>query len=293
VRLLQQEKEQNEDKEKTLEKENLILISKITEIQKRMNDHLKDMVTESDLENLRMIPWIEMNKDLSKPIIVGQEGSIDLQRQIEICEYMIVMFKHKKRKDEYRIRCVNVGIYQTFINIFETWKLEDIRLQHIRAFQYLSFSENDEIVQLFISQHPFYGLHRILDHSDNQIQQRSINTIRNFIIFGANNTPVDEQHQFFTELDSIGIIKQIYEIMNQKDSDKDSKDSIAICLGQIYKTRCIENVLLKVDVISYLKQMINDEKLWKRNESRKALKFLEQNEVNKTEIEKDGFIIPT
>ncbi|KAA6387563.1 MAG: hypothetical protein EZS28_016908 [Streblomastix strix] len=214
-----------------------------------MNDHLKEMVTESDLEQLRMIPWIEMNKDLSKPIVPGQEGSIDLQNQIEICEYMIVMFKHKKRKDEYRIRCVNVGIYQTFIQIFETWKLEDIRLQHIRAFQYLSFSENDEIVQQFISQHPFYGLHRI--------------------------------------------IKQIYELMNQKYSDKDSKDSIAICLGQIYKTRCIENVQMREDVISYLKQMINDEKLQKMKESRKALKYLEQNEVNKTEIEKNGFVIPT
>ncbi|KAA6377666.1 MAG: hypothetical protein EZS28_026807 [Streblomastix strix] len=256
-----------------------------------MNDHLKSMVSESDLEKLRMIPWIEMCKDLSKQIVPGQEGSIDLQRQIEICEYLNDIFKDSKINNEYRKRCINSGIAKALLNIFENWQLEDIKEQHSQAFFKLTRT-NNENKQLLFTLDPFKGLLNLLNHSNINIQSNGIDSIFNIQKGGLNSTSQTEIHPYVDSIASLGGIGKIYEFMNRKNTNKDCKDRSVITIGFFYKARKIENVELRTNVITHLKSIANDQNEWTKTSSRFALRYLAQNSDNKNEIEKDGFVIP-
>ncbi|KAA6369998.1 MAG: hypothetical protein EZS28_034475, partial [Streblomastix strix] len=244
-RILQQEKidsdqraQNSEGNIRTLEQDKNEALKISTQISKRLNDHLKSMVFESDLEKLRMIPWIEMCKDLSKPIgdLPGQEGSIDLQRQIEICEYLIEMFEDQKKNDEYRKRCIQCGIAKALVNIFENWKLEDIKESHSQAFFYLTYNNNNnEIKQLLFTLHPFKGLLNLLNHSNSYIQSDGLVSIFNIQKGGSETTSESEIHPYFDAIASIGGIEKIYEFMNRNNTNKDCKDRSAITIGFFYR----------------------------------------------------------
>ncbi|KAA6361731.1 MAG: hypothetical protein EZS28_042743 [Streblomastix strix] len=242
-----------------------------------------------------MIPWIEMCKDLSKPIgiVCGQEGSIDLQRQIEICEYLIEMFKDYAKNDEYRKRCIKSGIAKSLVNMFENWKVEDIKEQHSLAFRNLTVTDNNEILQCLFTLNPFKGLLNLLNHSNSNIQSSGIDSIFNIQKGGLNSTSESEIHPYFDAIASIGGIGKIYEFMNRNNTNKDCKDTAAIIIGFFYKARKIENVEMMINVIKHLKSIVNDQDEWTQSASRKALRYLAQNLDNKNEIEKDDFVIPT
>ncbi|KAA6385784.1 MAG: hypothetical protein EZS28_018686 [Streblomastix strix] len=256
------------------------------------SNKLIQMVIETDLEKLRMIPWIEMSKDISKPIGMGKEGPIDLQRQILICEYLIEMFEDEEKNDEYRSRCIQSGIAKALLNIFENWKLDDIKEQYSIAFLYLTFTSNNEINQLLFAQQPFKGLLSLLSHPDKNIQYRGIKSIFN-IQLGAANTTLDTQaHPYFDAVASIGGIENIYQFMNRRHSDKDSKDRAVIIIGYLFQSREIEKAEMRINVIKHLKSLVSDKVQWVLKQSRIVLIKLSQNSVNKEEIEKDGFVIP-
>ncbi|KAA6378540.1 MAG: hypothetical protein EZS28_025933 [Streblomastix strix] len=292
IKTLEQNQKQLEERAETAEKDKNEALRISSQISKRMNDHLKSMVNESDLEKLRMIPWIEMCKDLSKPIVFGQEGSIDLQRQIEICEYLIEMFKDYPKNDEYRKRCIQSGIAKALLNIFETWKLEDIKQQFSDAFRNLTYTNNNEIKQLLFNLNPFKGLLNLLNHSNCDIQKRAINSIFNIQKGGLNSTSESDVHPQFDAIASIGGIEKIYEFMNRNNTNKDCKDYSAITIGYLHGARKIENVYMRINVIKHLKSIVNDQNEYYKFFSKISLKYLAQNSDNKTEIEKNGFIIP-
>ncbi|KAA6400033.1 MAG: hypothetical protein EZS28_004441 [Streblomastix strix] len=242
-----------------------------------------------------MIPWIEMWKDLSKPIgiVCGQEGSIDLQRQIEICEYLIEIFKDINKNDQNRKRCIKSGIAKALVNMFENWKVEDIKEQHSQAYFRLSMTNNNEIKQLLFTLDPFKGLLNLLNHSNNNIQLQGINSIFNIQTGGSNTTSDSDIHPQFDSIASIGGIEKIYEFMDRKKADKQDKDLSAITIGQLHRAKKIENIETSNNVIKHLKSIVNDQDEWTKHNSRIALRYLAQNLNNKKEIEKDGFVIPT
>ncbi|KAA6363823.1 MAG: hypothetical protein EZS28_040650 [Streblomastix strix] len=66
----------------------------------------------------------------------------------------------------------------------------------------------------------------------------------------------------------------------------------AKCIGIIFKNKEIPNQEMKREIISHLKQQLNDPELKRRKDARLALKGLALNSANKTEIQKYGFRIP-
>ncbi|KAA6372243.1 MAG: hypothetical protein EZS28_032230 [Streblomastix strix] len=92
-----------------------------------------------------------------------------------------------------------------------------------------------------------------------------------------------------TECDGIN---KIYELFKRK-LNKDITDTSAIIIGLLFKAREITQSKIKKDIIKHLKTLVNDEDEWVKDTSRRKLQDLAQNEVNKAEIEKDGFVIPT
>ncbi|KAA6354576.1 MAG: hypothetical protein EZS28_049897 [Streblomastix strix] len=238
-----------------------------------------------------MIPWIEMCKVLSKPIVCGQEGSIDLQRQIEICEYLIEMFKDSKKNDEYRKRCINSGIAKALLNIFENWKLEDIKESHSDVFLNITLT-NNEIKQLLFNLDPFKGLLNLLNHSNSNIQQNGLVSIFNIQLGGSNTTSDSEIHPYFDSLASVGGIEKIYEFMNRKNTTQYRQDFSDITIGYFYKARKIEKVEMRKVVIKHLKSIVQDKDNSRGSRAIRTLRYLAQSSDNKEEIEKDGFVIP-
>ncbi|KAA6384108.1 MAG: hypothetical protein EZS28_020364 [Streblomastix strix] len=263
------------------------------ENQKKMNDLLKQMVKEKDKEKLSQIPWIEMCKDLNNIITYSWQDGREkiLQRQIEICELIIEMFVGKD--DEGRRCCIKAGIAKVLLNIFENWKLEDIKHEHARAFSLLAYNNNNEIKQLLFNLNPFKGLLNLHNHQNSNIQSDGITSIFNIQKGGLNSTSDSEVHPYFDTIASIGGIEKIYEFMNRKNTNKECKDTAAITIGNFYKAKKIENVEMRTNVIKHLRSIVNDQDNWTKNESRRALRYLAQNLDNKAEIEKDGFAIPT
>ncbi|KAA6361084.1 MAG: hypothetical protein EZS28_043389 [Streblomastix strix] len=238
-----------------------------------------------------MSPWIEMCKDLSKPIVSGQEGSIDLQRQIEICEYLIELFKDSKINDEYRNRFILSGAAKALLNIFQNWKLEDIKEQYSEAFFLLAYTSNEEIIQLLFTLNPFKGLLNLLEHSNIIIQKRGLESIFNIQLGGSRSKSKTEVHPYFDAIASLVGIEKIYEFMNRNNTTKYCKDLSAITIGYFYRARNYENVDMRINVIKQLKSVVQDQNNSLKVNAKSALNKLAQNTDNKTEIEKDGFLI--
>ncbi|KAA6402330.1 MAG: hypothetical protein EZS28_002135 [Streblomastix strix] len=291
-RIQQQENIKSDQQIDTLKKDKNEAMRISSQISKRMNDHLKSMVNESDLEKLRMIPWIEMCKDLSKPKVSGQEGSIDSQRQIEICEYLIELFKDSKINDEYRNRFIQCGAAKALLNIFQNWKLEDIKEQYSEAFFLLAYTSNEEIIQLIFTLNPFKGLLNLLEHSNIIIQKRGLESIFNIQLGGSRSKSKTEVHPYFDAIASIGGIEKIYEFMNRNNTTKYCKDLSAITIGYFYRARNYENVDMRINVIKQLKSVVQDQNNSLKVNAKSALNKLTFNSDNKEEIEKGGFVVP-
>ncbi|KAA6314544.1 MAG: hypothetical protein EZS28_055567, partial [Streblomastix strix] len=64
------------------------------------------------------------------------------------------------------------------------------------------------------------------------------------------------------------------------------------CLGNLFRAQEIPDKQLRTEIIAHLKALLKDPDDWEKNAAKKALKGLSQNDANRTEIEKDGFVIP-
>ncbi|KAA6312077.1 MAG: hypothetical protein EZS28_055991, partial [Streblomastix strix] len=100
------------------------------------------------------------------------------------------------------------------------------------------------------------------------------------------------QHPFFQSLSECGGIKKIFELF-QKNLNSYTKDYSALIIGFVYRAQVITDQLMKKEIISYLKNLLNDTDDWKKKISMSALKYLSQNAGNHSEILKDDFISNT
>ncbi|KAA6385673.1 MAG: hypothetical protein EZS28_018798 [Streblomastix strix] len=263
------------------------------ENQKKMNDLLKQMVKEKDKEKLSQIPWIEMCKDLNNIITQWSDNKEKiLQRQIEICELMIEMF-NQKEDDEGKKCCIKAGIVKALVNIFLKQDSSYIKVQHARAFGVLTYPASDDVGLLIYSQFPFAGLLKLLEHSDANIQSNAVSSIWNIILAGAHSTSSTSLHPHFDILATHGGIEKLYQFSNSYSANDHSKNIAVVCIGYLYRAKMIEIADMRKAVIDRLKKLINYIGNWGKEESRQALRYLDQNLINKLEIAKDGFVIPT
>ncbi|KAA6373559.1 MAG: hypothetical protein EZS28_030914 [Streblomastix strix] len=264
------------------------------ENQKKMNDLLEQMVKEKDKEKLSQIPWIEMCKDLNNIIAYSWQDGREkiLQRQIEICELMIEMFA-KKEDDEGRRCCIKAGIVEALVNIFLKQNRSYIKVQHGQAFYVLTYPVSDDVKLLIYSQFPFAGLLKLLVHSNKDVSEYSISSIWNIILAGTYTIPDSTQHPHFDTFATHGGIEKLYQFSNSWNVNDNSKNTAVVCIGYLYRAKQIEKEDMRREIIDQLKELVNYIGDWGKEESRQALRYLAQNPVNKAEIVKDGFVIPT
>ncbi|KAA6365693.1 MAG: hypothetical protein EZS28_038780 [Streblomastix strix] len=92
-----------------------------------------------------------------------------------------------------------------------------------------------------------------------------------------------------TEIDGI---QKIFALSKRTNLSKHAQNTASICIGILFKAREITNLEMKQSVIAHLKTLINDTDEWTKKQSKRSLRFLAYNAVNKAEIEKDSFMIP-
>ncbi|KAA6386775.1 MAG: hypothetical protein EZS28_017698, partial [Streblomastix strix] len=292
VLALQQERKKYDERAKQLEQDKLNAERRSAENQSRLDELYSNLIIEFDLERIKLIPWEEMSKDLEKNIYSRVDWQLDLKRQMDICDYMIEMFKDQKVNDEYRKWCIEAGVAKALLNIFETWKIPDVRLQHARAFFLLTFTESMEVKQLIFQQKPFRGLIHLLESPNVDVSIRGINSISN-ILAGEVNIPSQvQQHPYFDAMSQVSGIDKIFMYFKRQTQNKECKNASAFCIGFLYRAREIERTDMRVSIIGHLKSILDDEDKAIRVNAKTALKHLYLNPVNRNEIDKGGFSIP-
>ncbi|KAA6375151.1 MAG: hypothetical protein EZS28_029323 [Streblomastix strix] len=137
---------------------------------------------------------------------------------------------------------------------------------------------------------PFPGLLRLLESQDILIAGDSITSIFNIIAAGANTTPKTEQHPHFEAMKQCGGVIKIFELF-QKNENKFTKNREALCISRLFRAKEMDKTMRK-GIISHLKILAYEKDAWLCENSKSALKQLAQNAANRSEIEKDGFVIP-
>ncbi|KAA6379386.1 MAG: hypothetical protein EZS28_025088 [Streblomastix strix] len=217
-----------------------------------------------------------------------KEEIIKLQESDCLFLYSIL---HRREDIQSRIDAINSGIIDILLHIFASRDLDDITRPYTNLFFVFTHPPNFIICQLLIQKQPFLSLLRLLDHKDENIVSDAIASIGSILHYSAVGTEMDSQHPFFEDLASAGGIEKLFSLFKSTTSIY-SKNVSAICLGIVFRAQEIKDSIMRKEVITLLKSIINDVDQQIQKLVKCALKCLAQNEVNKAEIVSDDFIIP-
>ncbi|KAA6378958.1 MAG: hypothetical protein EZS28_025515, partial [Streblomastix strix] len=235
-----------------------------------------------------------MNEELLKKIeqdlqqgLEGNEGELNsiIQTQKNWC-FLLQVFLEGREDDELRKTIIDIGIAKHLIHIFESRDLKMIFYEYSNTFSQITNPSSNEIRQLLFSLKPFKGLLRLLDHQSIDIIDDAIDSLFGIIISGANTSQDSDQHPYFSCIEEYDGIWKIYKLF-LRNANKNTRDTSAICLGFLFRSCEITDEGMKSKIIAYIKNHINDSDDWNKNQSRRTLKGLSYNAVNRAEILND------
>ncbi|KAA6360384.1 MAG: hypothetical protein EZS28_044089, partial [Streblomastix strix] len=285
---LLREKEENRKKDEELrkEREDKQRILEENGKLKFENQMLKDK------ENTQNVDLKRIAEILRQPLIGTQQQQQQIQEQQEDeCRKLINKYDGKK-DNEGRLNIINSGIVDALINIFLSRSLDLITQPFSKLFFVLTHPSSDEIrLQLFLK-NSYPSLIRLLNHENADVINEVIVSIFNILVAGQNTSPSYSTHPHFDTISDCDGINQIFRVFKRNDVKKDSKRIAAQCFGLLFRAREITNSEMRKEIIAYLKQIIMKQDKEQNENVIQALKRLALNAANRTEIEKDGFVIP-
>ncbi|KAA6393688.1 MAG: hypothetical protein EZS28_010781 [Streblomastix strix] len=228
---------------------------------------LQNSVNYSEIENL--IDLNQISEDLKRPSEGDEEQQQFIQQQQDgDCTLLIVMLNTKKDNIEFSKSIISSGIVDSLLFIFETRDITLITIPVVQIFNQLT-KVNDEINQLLYERkNPYPQLFKLLSpNSSDVLIKFSINSIFNIIVTGDVTSQHQEQHPHFQDVKQCDGIESLYSLFKRANIYKLTKDSAAICFGNLFKAKEIPNDTIRSEIISHLK-------------------------INREEIEKDGFKLP-
>ncbi|KAA6394036.1 MAG: hypothetical protein EZS28_010437 [Streblomastix strix] len=229
---------------------------------------------------------MKIEQDLKQPL-EGNEEQIKsiIQKQENWC-FLLKTILEGRNDDVLRKNIIKIGIAQQLLHIFESCELKIISQEYSNLFYLLMNPAGSEIKQLLFAMKPFQGILQLLDHANIDILDDAIDSLFNFLIEGANKSVISKVHPYFDMVQQFNGIEKIFNLF-QRNANKNTRDTSAICLGFLFRSREITNVEIKVQIITFLKNHINDKDDWNKNQSRRSLKGLSYNAVNRAEILND------
>ncbi|KAA6375577.1 MAG: hypothetical protein EZS28_028894, partial [Streblomastix strix] len=234
-------------------------------------------------------------KSIAEELRKLYEGNLEQKKEIQNkqegkCNLLFVVLKNRN-DDDLRKTVINSGIVDSIFLIFDTRDLSSITIPYVDVIQQLTAHCTDEVKLLLYSKKPYPYLLRLLNLSDNEVLEQTINSIINVLLAGSRTTPSSSLHPHFDQMSTYGGIEKLYSLFKRTDVNQKVKGKTAICIGKLFNKAEIPHSM-RTDIISYLKTLINDSDNFIKINSRIALTDLAQNSVNKSEIEKGEFRIP-
>ncbi|KAA6376740.1 MAG: hypothetical protein EZS28_027733 [Streblomastix strix] len=257
-----------------------VSLSKLAQNSANLAEIMKDVDLNQIANNLRK--KLDGNEEQQKQIKIQQDGDC----------WILASILQGREDDELRLRIINSGIVETLLHILLTRDLNTITRAFSQAFLDLTTKSNNEIKQSLYEKQSYPALIRLLNHPNNDITDDTISSIYNIMILGIDTPSISEQHPHFVEIHSCDGIKKLFDLFKRNDISKRIKDISTICLGNIFRAQEIPDKEMKTEIIAHLKALLKDPDDWGKNAAKNALKRLSQNAANRTEIEKDGFVIP-
>ncbi|KAA6381976.1 MAG: hypothetical protein EZS28_022498 [Streblomastix strix] len=267
----------SEDNEKDSAKDAL---SQLAQNSANLAEIMKDVDLNQIANNLRK--KLYGNEEQQKQIKIQQDGDC----------WILASILSERKDDEIRLRIINSGIVDALLHIFLTRDLKIITHAFSQAFFVLITKSSDEFKQSLYEKHPYPALIRLLNHQNIDIADDSITSIFNIMILGTDTTSISEQHPHFVEIQSCDGIRKLFDLFKRNDITKHIKDTTSRCIGFLFRSQEIPDKQMQTEIIAHLKALLNDSDDWGKNAAKNAIKYLSQNAANRTEIEKDGFVIP-
>ncbi|KAA6396658.1 MAG: hypothetical protein EZS28_007814 [Streblomastix strix] len=214
-----------------------------------------------------------------------------LKQQEDECNKLITRIKDQI-DEEGKLDIIKSGIVEILIQTFQSRPFDLITKPYSSLFYVLTYPSSNEVNLQLYNIHPYPSLIRLLNHENTNVVNDAIISIFNILASGSYVTLSKSLHPHFDSISDCDGINQIYKIFKRKDIQKDIKDTIAELFGHLYRAREITNIKIRKDIIAHLKSLIMKKDKDEMTHSIHALKRLAPNVVNRTEIEKDGFVIP-
>ncbi|KAA6368938.1 MAG: hypothetical protein EZS28_035535, partial [Streblomastix strix] len=188
------------------------------------------------------------------------------------------------KKDNIGIkRMISSGVIESLLFIFSNRDLNSITRTYSQAFFHITNNSSNEINLLLLEKKPYPGLIRLLEHTDDLIASDAIASIFNILAAGSNTPSDTDPHPHFESIQACDGIKKIFALF-QKNASKFRRDRSALCIGYLFRAQQITDQIMRNEIISHLKSLLNDSDAWVKGRAKNALKYLAQNEVNRTEI---------
>ncbi|KAA6385785.1 MAG: hypothetical protein EZS28_018687 [Streblomastix strix] len=233
----------------------------------------------------------QIGEDLMKGVVGSEEEKNEIIQIQDNDSQLITRTLEGKKDDEGRRRILQSQEIEGFLFIFKNRELNKISRNISQAFAVITTHSSNEIKQLIFDKKPFPGLLRLLDHTDRFVADDGIVSILNILNGGTKTTPDNSHHPHYETINACGGIQMIIRLF-RKNGSKYSKDRAAICIGQLFRAREINDKQMRVEIIRHLKTLVNDSDEWTKKSAKRRLGGLAQNEINKTEIQSGGFVIP-
>ncbi|KAA6390809.1 MAG: hypothetical protein EZS28_013663 [Streblomastix strix] len=261
-------------------------------IKERAKDSL-EYLAQNDKNRSEILNENELKKigyDLRQSIDGTEEEKKEIIKKQEF--NCILLYSVLYRREDYQLRrdVIDAGIVDALIHIYTSRDLNNISKPYIEVFFVLTHPYCFPVSQLLIEKKSFPSLLRLLDHQDDIVVGSAIVSINNILCAGAIETELVSNHPYQKELASAGGIEKIFSLFKQTTNQFTQKIS-SISLGIIFRAQEIKDSSMRMEIIPYLKTLIDCVQEDVRKLAKYALQCLEQNQVNKAVIESNSLVI--
>ncbi|KAA6384417.1 MAG: putative NEK/NEK2 protein kinase, partial [Streblomastix strix] len=235
----------------------------------------------SEILNEQELKRIE--QDLKQPIEGTQEQQKNSTQRQETDLLLLSSVLEDREDDELRKRIISSGIIESLLIIFTTRDLNSITQTYSCAFIYLTHPSSVEIKLLLLQKKPYPGLFRLIEHTNLNVASDAIISIFNIQLSGSNTTPESDPHPHYESLQESDGIMKIFALF-QKNKSKYSRNRSALCIGFLFRAREITDPIMRQEIINHLNSLLSVSDAWVKENAKVALKYLAQNEANRSEI---------
>ncbi|KAA6360461.1 MAG: hypothetical protein EZS28_044012, partial [Streblomastix strix] len=242
------------------------------------NSNFAEIMKRIDLKSIAV--------ELKKTLVGSEEQKKQILNKQELQCYLIYVILNGREDEQLCKTIINSGIVALFLNIFEQRDLSLITQPFTTAFRMLT-QDRIEITNQLLNQKQIPSLLRLLNHNDVEVISDIMKIFFNFIFASNNGSQDTTANPYYDVLAVHNGVDKFYSIFKRTDINKETKDTTAFCIGFLHRRQQIANQLIRVDIISYLKQLTNDPNKQICDMSNDAIFCLALN----SEIEKGGFQI--